>query len=211
MDDARGISFRSLYLPQPLFSKVAHQVTGRAAANPQFPEMLVADAAIKESFLRLHCSLEETQSDGGSRLQQEDLLLQFLHLLITRGSDAHATSQALKRERHAVRRVREYIQEHFSGSIALTDLAGLANLSPFHLHRVFALETGMPPHAYQTLLRVNRAKDLLRAGWRLSEVALATGFADQSHLTRHFRRLVGTTPGRFTADRKNVQDTPAHA
>ena len=57
----------------------------------------------------------------------------------------------------------------------------------------------MPPHAYQTHRRVERARALLAAGETLSATAWLTGFADQSHLTRHFRRAVGVTPGAYRA------------
>lgn len=96
-----------------------------------------------------------------------------------------------------MRLARSFINEHFAGSISLEELGRLTNLSPFHLHRAFRRQTGMPPHAYQIQVQVNGAKQLLLRGWPLAEVALATGFADQSHLTRHFRRLVGMTPGRY--------------
>jgi AraC-like DNA-binding protein len=65
------------------------------------------------------------------------------------------------------------------------------------LHRVFTAETGMAPHAYHTQVRINRAKELLRKRLPLAEVAARAGFADQSHLHRHFTRRVGITPGRY--------------
>ena len=64
----------------------------------------------------------------------------------------------------------------------------------------------MPPHAFQTQVRVARAKALLLRGWPISQAAAHTGFADQSHLTRHFKRLVGVTPGQYRQGSKNVQD-----
>jgi AraC-like DNA-binding protein len=65
---------------------------------------------------------------------------------------------------------------------------------------------GMPPHAFQTQLRITRAKEMLRRGWPISRVALEAGFADQSHLTRHFKRLLQVTPGQYIQNSKNVQD-----
>jgi len=64
----------------------------------------------------------------------------------------------------------------------------------------------MPPHAFQTQVRIARAKNLLREGHSISHVATMTGFVDQSHLTRHFKRLVKLTPGQYLQDSKNVQD-----
>ena len=81
----------------------------------------------------------------------------------------------------------------------MSGVSRVADLSPFHLHRVFRRATGLPPHSYLLMIRVNQARELLRRGLSPAEVALHTGFFDQSHLTRHFHRLVGVTPARFRA------------
>jgi AraC-like DNA-binding protein len=73
------------------------------------------------------------------------------------------------------------------------------------LTRVFAREVGMPPHSFQTQVRVARAKRLIRAGQSLAGVAAATGFADQSHFIRQFKRLMKITPGEYLRNSKNVQ------
>ncbi|HEX4418420.1 MAG TPA: AraC family transcriptional regulator [Kofleriaceae bacterium] len=106
-----------------------------------------------------------------------------------------------------VRRAMEYIRARLGDSITLTDLAGYADLDKFHLCRAFRAQIGMPPHSYLTHLRVARAKQLLRQGVRASDVAPLVGFYDQAQFTRHFRRLVGTTPARYG---KSPRD-PAHA
>jgi AraC-like DNA-binding protein len=65
--------------------------------------------------------------------------------------------------------------------------------------RAFTAEFGVPPHAYVVGRRVGEARRLLLGGRRPADVAAATGFVDQAHLTRHFKRHVATTPGRFAA------------
>jgi AraC-like DNA-binding protein len=105
-----------------------------------------------------------------------------------------------------VKRVREHLTESYAENVSLRQLARLVQLSPFHLSRVFCQQVGMPPHAYQTQVRVARAKTLIRQGHSISQVATLTGFADQSHLTRHFKRLVLLTPGQYLQNSKNVQD-----
>jgi transcriptional regulator GlxA family with amidase domain len=98
-----------------------------------------------------------------------------------------------------VRRAIEMLRARLTESISLDDLAAHAALDKFHLCRAFRVQIGMPPHAYLTRLRIMRAKQLLSAGVRPSEVAPRVGFYDQSALNRHFRRIVGTTPGQFAA------------
>ena len=75
----------------------------------------------------------------------------------------------------------------------------MARLSPYHFARQFQASTGRPPHQSVIARRVERAKQLLPGGDDLSlaQVAARVGFWDQGHFTRHFKRLVGVTPGHF--------------
>jgi AraC-like DNA-binding protein len=79
--------------------------------------------------------------------------------------------------------------------ITLNALAQQAGLDKFHLCRAFREEVGMPPYAYLTHLRISRAMGLLARGQGPSEAALRVGLYDQSQLNRHFKRIVGLTPG----------------
>lgn len=79
----------------------------------------------------------------------------------------------------------------------LRDLAARVGASPTHLVRAFTARFGVPPHAYLVGRRVDLARRLLLEGVAPAEVAAAAGFHDQAHLSRHFRRHVGTTPGRY--------------
>ena len=100
-----------------------------------------------------------------------------------------------------VRRAVEYLRERLADPISLDELAQHASLDKFHLCRAFRAQIGMPPHAYLTNLRVLRAKALLKQGLRASDVAPRVGLYDQSQLTRHFRRIVGTTPARYGVEK----------
>jgi AraC family transcriptional regulator len=101
--------------------------------------------------------------------------------------------------RARLRAVVEYIEEHLDAATSLEDLAAVARLSVYHFARQFRRATGVPPHQYVIARRVERAKQLLHAGTDLSlaEVALRSGFCDQSQFTHHFKRLVGVTPRQF--------------
>lgn len=97
-----------------------------------------------------------------------------------------------------LRRVTDFIEENLDGELRLATLAGVAHMSPFHFARLFKLDTGLPPHQYVLRRRVERARRLLsRSDLPLHEVARLSGFSDQSHLTRQFGRLIGTTPTLF--------------
>jgi AraC family transcriptional regulator len=100
--------------------------------------------------------------------------------------------------RPQLRSVLDFIQANIPGDLSLGSLAGLAGLSPCHFARLFALSVGMPPHRYVTRCRVDLARTLLCQPFSsLADVAMRVGFCDQSHLSRHFTRHYGLTPGEF--------------
>jgi AraC-like DNA-binding protein len=97
-----------------------------------------------------------------------------------------------------MRRVREYVDVHLSESINLAMLAAVAGLSMHHFAREFKQSFGVTPHHYLTQKRVERAQEMLaQTDLSLPEIAYSTGFSDQSHLARHFRHMLGTTPREF--------------
>lgn len=94
------------------------------------------------------------------------------------------------------RRAKELLAANLNGNITLADLAKACKLSIRHFTRAFRASTAMSPHAWLLQLRVNKAKHLLANTRRtLAEIAAECGFADQSHMTRVIRRLVGVPPG----------------
>jgi AraC-like DNA-binding protein len=100
-----------------------------------------------------------------------------------------------------VGRVVEYIDANLAQHVRVSELAALTGLSSFHFSRAFKAATGQSPYAFALARRVLRARQLLGTEMPLAEIALTVGFASQSHLTEHFRRLVGVTPGRIRRDR----------
>ena len=98
----------------------------------------------------------------------------------------------------ALKRVQQYVEEHLAERVSIERLATIAGLSVFHFARAFRQSQGMTPHSYLLHRRIMRAQELLRATESpLSEIALVSGFADQSHLARHFRERVGVSPAIF--------------
>ena len=97
-----------------------------------------------------------------------------------------------------VRRIREYVDSHLDRNIDLESLAATAELSPYHFARTFKQSEGTTPHGFVLERRLAKARELLAdSNLSLSEVAFAVGFADQSHLSRHFRQSVGMSTGQF--------------
>jgi AraC family transcriptional regulator len=97
-----------------------------------------------------------------------------------------------------LRLVKNYIEANLSNNITLADLAAIADVSASHFSRAFRASTGIGAHRYIIRQRIEQAKRLLtESKMSIAEIALAAGFGNQSHLTTHFRREVGTTPARF--------------
>jgi len=102
-------------------------------------------------------------------------------------------------EPRAVRQARRDLLADLAEGKTLRSLASGAGLSPFHLERLYLRCTGLTPNQQQTLARLRRVRTLLGEGVTLSDAAAACGFADQSHLNRVFKRLMGVPPGRYRA------------
>jgi AraC family transcriptional regulator len=137
----------------------------------------------------------------GGRLAAESLAnVLAVHLIrhaLTPRRLKGARDGALPRAR--LRAVIDYIEGTLQDSPSLDEMAAVARLSPYHFARQFKAATGLPPHQYVIMRRVERAKDLLQAGTdlALAQVAARAGFSDQSQFSHHFKRLVGVTPGQF--------------
>jgi len=102
-----------------------------------------------------------------------------------------------------LRRVVDFIEENCLRSIKLQELAELVGLSTSYFSHAFKASTGVPPHQWQMNARIKRVREhLLRFDMSLTDVAMATGFFDQAHLTRVFRQNVGVTPAAWQRDRR---------
>jgi AraC-like DNA-binding protein len=127
------------------------------------------------------------------------LAAQVVRRFVDRSAIMLAPSNGLSRDR--LTRVRDYIEAHLDDRLTLTDLAGVACLSPYHFSRSFKGSVGIGPQRYVMRRRLERAKTLIRrTAQPLAEIALQVGLCDQSHLTSMFRRETGVTPGRYRAE-----------
>ena len=144
-----------------------------------------------ERATRLAFALHEALvQDEGNELERGTLAAETLSEIV--GTSSHGERAPL-----AVRRARALLHDALAEKINLDELAEHAGLDKFHLVRAFRAEVGVPPYEYLTQLRVSQARMLLQRGRRVAEAAQAVGFYDESQLHRHFRRIVGVTPGAY--------------
>lgn len=195
----QGWSYRMLYPEAELLQRAATEAAGSLQPIPFFPHPVIRDPELFRSMLQMHYALESSPS----ALERETLLLSVLVQFVRRHADTRVALAAPTPDHSALEQAKSYLQTHFVENTSLEQLARLVHLSPFHLSRLFREQVGLPPHAYLNQVRVTRAKSLLRQGMPIAEVALRVGFADQSHLNKAFKRIVGVAPGQYSKIRQD--------
>ncbi|XPV75386.1 MAG: helix-turn-helix domain-containing protein [Desulfovibrio sp.] len=131
-----------------------------------------------------------------------EAIIAFFNCLVVNNEDAVRdaclkTNSSTHPKNLYLEEARQYLLANYTKKVSLTQAAAVAHLSMYQFCRNFARAFGLPPHAYMTLLRVNKAKKLLKEGLTIAEIAQECGFSDQSHLIRHFRRIVGMVPSAY--------------
>ncbi len=188
-----GWRYRVLYPTIDVFRDVAEDLGTRG--TPYFPHTVVDDPRAAALLRSVHLS-----AAGGDPLASSSLLRATLGGLLRRHASRPPSPGGVAPAR-AVRTAREILHDHLTVPPTLEQLAAAVGVGPFALLRAFRAAYGMPPHAYLTNLRVQRAREMLDAGLRPAEVAANAGFSDQAHLTRHFKRIVGVPPGAYLLGR----------
>ena len=138
-----------------------------------------------------------TLGESDNRLVRESLIYSSLIKLVVRHSKSLDKGLPLSRANVSLGLVKQFLDEHPDSDVSLRELSGLAGVSACHLLRAFQKQFGLPPHKYQIQARLRMAKRLLRQGRNQLDVALTCGFHDQSHFHRHFKRMMGVTPGHY--------------
>jgi AraC-like DNA-binding protein len=199
---SNAVEYRVMKLKGKTIAEIASGLYARGPERPSFPELIIKDRKLFRTLLSLHLELEHE----ASFLEQESRFISAISLLLARTIRPHGSVPRSGQERRYAEIARDYLKSHYTENVSLADLTSITNLSPFHLLRVFSRRVGCPPHEFQTQLRIAHARKLLREGRPISGVALETGFFDQSHFSRHFKRIVGIPPGLYSSQSKIVQD-----
>ena len=173
---------------------------------PRFREPVIADPGLAAELRRLHAALGAGLLETAP-LEAESRLSWLLGELVRRHASP-SREVGVPGAGRVARLVMTQLADRLVSPPALAEIAAGTGLSRYQLIRSFRTEVGMPPYAWLAQHRVSAARALLERGCRPAEAAALTGFADQAHLTRWFRRVVGVTPGVY---RNSVQDrTPRY-
>lgn len=194
-----GWSYRAFYPDLETLKALRGELfEGRAGQSLDFSKApLQQHSRLARRLAQLHALIEQEPDPLGRQQAFANAMAAVtLHLLRARGSIREP-----RRESRSIRHAVEYARAHFMRpELDITELAGAAQLSVYHFMRSFRAAKGLTAHQYVVQLRLREACNFLARGMSASEVANSVGFADQSHLIRHFRAAYGVTPGSFARE-----------
>jgi AraC-like DNA-binding protein len=186
-------TFWMMHIHPKWLQAVISEISEKPSALPVFPSVFLTDPQLNRLFLNLH----PTAKKQIFQLEQDTAFWRFFSHLVSYHTENPPSVHPLKSAHAAIRRACDFLHDCYATDISLEQLAAIAGLSRFHFCRLFGKEMGVSASAYQTQLRISRAKKLLLQGIPIATVASLTGFYDQSHFGWHFKRLVGVTPGSY--------------
>jgi AraC-like DNA-binding protein len=182
-------SFFVLWCTAEAMAQVAAELDVPEA--PRFGQPQLDGSPATQSLL----GLQRAVTGQATRLEIDHHCVESLRALITHAAESPPSS---RRGQHpGVRRAVALLNEAFDRNLTLEELAREAKLSKFHFARCFRQSTGLAPHRYQQLVRLQQARGLIERGSTVEEAAARTGFADAPHLTRQFRSWLGVAPGQW--------------
>jgi AraC-like DNA-binding protein len=186
-----GFAYHCIYPPPPLVQEVAVSMAGRAFGGTLALPPVIENCQAARLASRLLAAVQA----GAPPLATHALLAALLAHVVARHAVPRVAVRSAVPVGAPLTRARELLASRLTENVTLDELAKAAGLERFALLRGFARSYGLPPHAWVIQERVRRAQALLRSGIQPAAVAAEVGFSDQSHLSRHFKRLTGVTPG----------------
>ena len=183
-----GRAWRMLYVEPSLIAEAATDIAESATWHGEFSTPVVHDRRLALRFARLFHAATQA---AANQFQLDEALLCLLAPLIRRPATAPAAAPS------AIRAARSRMDDDPAAAVSLAELAAAAGLSRYQFLRAFAQWTGLTPHAYLVQRRVHLARQLIGRGTRPADAAAASGFADQSHMTRAFVRSFGIGPAAY--------------
>jgi AraC-like DNA-binding protein len=185
--------YRGFYPTPDWILQLWLETVPRTKGMPMFSRSTVRDIELASALRHAHA----LTARGAAQLAVESAMVDAFTRLLVRHADVRQPHALTGRDSIGVRRMREFIHANHDKPVSLASIAGVVGLGRFSALRAFRQETGITPYQYLTSLRVEHARQLILRGNSLSFTAMHSGFADQSHLTRRFKRHFGVTPGAF--------------
>lgn len=185
------LNYRSMYIPKEIFYKVSEKFTEDRL--PVFNNKIIRNEKMASMILEVHQALYYSNSI----LEAEYMLINLIKNLMEAGQVHFQNQEKNYHQPLVVKKLREYIHDNYAENLSLEHLSRTAELSPDHVVKLFKKQFGLPPHQYLLNLRVEKARDMLANKLPVTDVAYKTGFFDQSHFIRNFKKIIGVTPKHF--------------
>ena len=189
---AKPAEFKVLFVEPSIIADAARELGQRGGFH--FPPIAIKNDPYLFGVLYRLCASIEAKCGG---LEQQSLFAATL-VEFARHTERKPEVPEVKNGKLAVARAMACLRQRFDQPVTLDELALVSGLSRFRLVHAFTKETGLSPHAYHVHVRVERARALLQRGIAPAVVAATMGFADQSHFTRHFKKIMHITPTQYT-------------
>lgn len=190
----QGWKYRTFYPTPELMREVSRDILGKDIGVPLFEGPVIRDQKIASNLKDLHFS---SQSGEATELEIQTRFIALAEGLLQRHFKGANYKLTQRSDKKRVEKVKEYLNSNWYKNVSLDALANEFGISPAHLLRLFSQSTGIAPHQYQNSIRVRKAKEFIREGNQLADVAVQAGFYDQSHMNRFFRKVTGIRPGAY--------------
>ncbi|ADG92516.1 transcriptional regulator, AraC family [Arcobacter nitrofigilis DSM 7299] len=190
--DSNSWKYTNFYPSIELVSEVYEQIFLEKKI-PIFTEHIINDINLYNLLLNFFISIYSNVD----KMIVETNMINALSYLIKNYADMTKDYDYSFNNKEIIKNSISYIKDSLETNISLDDLAANSNLSKYHFLRVFRNNTGITPHKYILIQRIEKSKDLILKGMNISSAAYSTGFSDQSHLIRSFKKVYGYTPNDF--------------
>jgi AraC-like DNA-binding protein/mannose-6-phosphate isomerase-like protein (cupin superfamily) len=189
--DGKTLDYRCINIQPEIMKKTVLEIT-RQEFFPSFSQPVLYHSELAGSLQELHRMICEGETD----FIKEELYLFLIGHLIQEYSGS-MTAPLSEDSSSEFSSICDYLEENYAKSITLDELSKLAGMSKYHFLRSFTRQNGITPYSYLQTIRISKAKKLLEQGISSVEVALRTGFSDQSHFSNFFKKLIGVTPRQY--------------
>ena len=189
--DEKALDYRCINVQPDIMRKAVFEITGKNDL-PYFTPQVVFHSDFVPLLRELHLMIMQEEKD----FRKEEIFFFLLEQLIEeyteQGVPPSDTEQSAEIESMC-----DFLEENYMKNITLNDLSNLTGLSKYYLLRSFTKQKGISPYSYLETIRIDKAKNLLKQGILPIDVALQTGFTDQSHFSHFFKKFIGLTPKQY--------------
>jgi len=185
------LDYRCINVSSETMGKVTFEITGKEYL-PYFAPTVIFHSELASLLRELHIIIMEEERD----FRKEEIFFFLLEQLIEEFSEEVIEPSGAEENRET-KIICNFLGKNYMKNITLDELSGLTGLSKYYLLRSFTKQKGISPYRYLETIRIDRAKKLLEKGVLPIEVALQTGFADQSHFSNFFKKFIGLTPKQY--------------